>query len=106
MVTPELTIIRYGVPGILTIARRVGDTIEGTVSWTEAGSTSTIRFSTGKVTGHTVKFTCEKVVRGAAEAGFTYNAVYDPISGTLSGTAVKDNRLGATYSYRLSTGEE
>jgi hypothetical protein len=90
----------------LTIARRVGDSIEGTVSWTEAGSTATIRFSTGKVTGHTVKFTCEKVVRGAAEAGFTYNAVYDPISGTLSGTAVKDNRLGATYAYRLSTGQD
>jgi hypothetical protein len=90
----------------LTIARRVGDSIEGTVSWTESGSTATIRFSTGKVTGNTVKFTCEKVVRGAAEAGFTYNAVLDPVTGTLSGTAVKDNRLGATYAYRLSTGEE
>lgn len=90
----------------VTIARRVGDTIEGTVSWTEAGSTSTLRFSTGKVSGNTVKFTCDKLVRGNAIVGYTYDAIYDPFARTLSGTSVKDGRLGATFAYRLSTGEE
>jgi hypothetical protein len=92
-------------PSTVTIARRVEDKIDGTVSWNEQGSIATLTFS-GTVSGNAVKFKCDRVIRGNAIAGYTYNCVYDPFGRTLSGTSVKDGKVGATFVYRLSTGEE
>jgi hypothetical protein len=92
-------------PSTITITRRDGDAIEGTVFWNVMGTTATLTFS-GKVSGNTVTFTCDKVVRGSGEAGFTYTAAFDPFARTLTGRAVKNGRVGATFAYRLSTAEE
>jgi hypothetical protein len=99
-------------PTQIVIGRRVKDQIEGTVSWYwNRGQSAWIVLSfSGTVQGTTIKFKTLQVLHedgsGFARPGTTYNAVYDPVAGTIIGTLGQEGQVSGTYTYRLATEDE